>query len=311
MTLVAISRLDRVYGDNAILGRLERLGRERRVFANLIKAGFPPGQLSEASQWFMRDAQSHVERYACQELARGYFEDETLVRLFCQYFDCTDWKLESSPWFFSREDYRQFFSALLKPIDFEAQQLESGLGEQKWGPIFLKLPFDLGMQEARRALWLDVCRRDHYWKAQADYTHMRADQLLGYLKRNLDIVHFSPDLYHYEWERVFRGQLHATLRRFDEALEHAVRRWQEVRRERARFTYGPWRGAEGLGLDFEVLRAFAHMGLEVGTATAGDMRVAFRRLSKASHPDAGGDSAEFLKLSHYRDVLEEWFKGRE
>jgi len=36
-----------------------------------------------------------------------------------------------------------------------------------------------------------------------------------------------------------------------------------------------------------------------------------RRRSKEAHPDLGGDSAEFLRLSHYRDVLEDWLKGRE
>src|SRR5574341_203354 len=306
MTLAAFSRMDRVYGDSAILGRLERLGRERRVFPNLVKAGFPPRQLSEASQWFMREAQTHVERHASQELMRGFFEDETLLRLFCRYFDCTDWKLESSPWFLSREGYRRFCAALLDPLEFETQQLAAGLGEAKWGPYFLKLPFDLGMQKARRALWTDICRRDHYWKAQADYTHLRAEQLFGYLRRTVDIVHFSPDIYHYGWERVFRAKLHAALRRFGEALEEAVRRWQDVRRERARFTYGAWNGADAPALHLEVLQALSHMGLDAASATAAEMRAAFRRLSKEAHPDAGGDPAEFLTLSHYRDVLEEW-----
>jgi len=311
MTHAGTPRLDRVYGDNAILGRLERLGRERRVFPNLVKAGFPPQQLSEASQWFMREAQTPVHRHACQELTRGFFEDETLLRLFCQFFDCTDWKLETSPWFFSKEDYRRFFAALLDPVDFETQQLEFGFGEAKWGAYFLKLPFDLGMQQARRALWLEVCRREHYWKTQVDYTHFRAQQLQGYVQRTLDIVHFSPDIYHYDWERVLRGKLYAALRRFDEVLEQAVRRWQDVRRERERFTYGAWLGAELPPLDFQVLQAVSHMGLEAGSATAQDMRSAFRRLSKECHPDAGGDPAEFLKLSHDRDVLEDWFKRRE
>ncbi|HEX7929052.1 MAG TPA: hypothetical protein VF678_15760, partial [bacterium] len=226
------SQIDRVYGDSAVLGRLERLGRNARVFPNLVKAGFPPGQLAQASQWFQRDAQSAVERHASQHLARGFFEDETLLRLFCQYFDCTDWKLENSPWFVSREDYARFFHEVIGPVEFETAQLEGGGGEERWGVYFLKLPFDLGMEQAKRALWKDICHREHYWKPLSDYTHLRAEQLFQYIQRTFDIVTFTPDFYHYHWERTFRGQLYQAMRHFSEALEHAVRRWREQRKER-------------------------------------------------------------------------------
>ncbi len=305
------SQIDRIYGDSAVLGRLERLGRDPRVFPNLVRAGFPPQQLAQAGQWFMRDAQSAVERHACQQLARGFFEDETLLRLFCQYFECIDWKLENSPWFFSREDYTRFFTALVGPIDYETAQLAQGAGEEKWGEYFLKLPFDLGMEQAKRALWHDLGRREHYWKAQGEYTHLRAEQLFQYLQRTVDIVNFTPDFYHYHWERAFRSQLYQAVRRFGEALEHAVRRWQEQRKERPRFSYGTYGGAETPVLQIEVLQALAYLGLEANTVTVSDMRAAFRRRSKEAHPDLGGDPAEFLRLSHYRDVLEDWLKGRE
>lgn len=304
-------QIDRVYGDSAVLGRLERLGRNARVFPNLVKAGFPPGQLMQASEWFMRDAQSVVERHASQQLAQGFYEDETLLRLFCQYFDCTDWKLENSPWFFSRDDYNRFFAALIAPIEFESGQLETGAGEEKWGGYFLKLPFDLGMEQAKRALWQEILRREHYWKPMHDYTHLRAEQLFQYIQRTLDIASFSPDYYHYHWERLFRAQLHQALRRFGEALEQAVRRWRERRKEHPRFSYGTYTGADAPVIQIDVLQALAYMGLDAGTVTLADMRAAFRRLSKAAHPDLGGDATEFQRLSHYRDVLEDWLKGRE
>jgi hypothetical protein len=305
------SLIDRVFGDSAVLGRLERLGRNSRVFPNLVKAGFHPGQLAQASQWFMRDAQSAVERHASQQLARGFYEDETLLRLFCQYFDCTDWKLENSPWFFSRDDYTRFFAASIGPIDFEIAQLEAGSGEERWGAYFIKLPFDLGMEQAKRALWQEISRREHYWKPLGDYTHLRAEQLFQYLLRTIDILTFTPDFYHYHWERTFRGQLYQAMRRFGEALEQAVRRWRELRKERPRFSYGTYAGADVAVLQIEVLQALAYMDLDANTVTLTDMRGAFRRRSKAAHPDLGGDPAEFLRLSHYRDVLEDWLKGRE
>jgi hypothetical protein len=311
MMLGESSQIDRIYGDSAVLGRLERLGRNPRVFPNLVRAGFPPQQLTQASQWFMRDAQSGVERHACQQLARGFFEDETLLRLFCQYFECTDWKLENSPWFFSRDDYTRFFTALVGPIDFETAQLVEGAGEDKWGEYFLKLPFDLGMEQAKRALWHDLGRREHYWKAQGEYTHLRAEQLFQFLLRTVDIVNFTPDFYHYHWERAFRGQLYQAVRRFGEALEHAVRRWQEQRKERPRFSYGTYGGGDTPVLRIDVLQALAYLDLEANSATLTEMRAAFRRRSKEAHPDLGGDPAEFLRLSHYRDVLEDWLKGRE
>jgi hypothetical protein len=301
----------RVLGDSAVLERLERLGRQPRIFPNLTHAGFPPEQLSTAGAWFMRDAQSAVERHACQQVARGFFEDETLLRLFCRYFECTDWKLEKSPWFFSRADYQRFFAALIRPVAFETAQIEAGLGEERWGEYFLKLPFDLGMEQAKRALWTAICRQEHYWKPLADYTHWRAAQLLHYLQRTLDIVHFTPDQFHYHWEREFRRQLYAALRGFSEALEGAARRWQEQRKERARgFTQGAFSGSDLPVLHLEVLQALSYLELDVATADAARVRAAFRRRSKRSHPDHGGDPAEFLKLSRYRDVLEGWLKSR-
>jgi hypothetical protein len=302
----------RVIGDGAVLTRLERLGRELRVFPNLVRAGFPPQQLAEAREWFIRDARSGVERHAGQLLGQGYFDDEALLTLFCRYFGCTDWKLESSPWFFGPEDYERFFQAFLGPVHFAIAQLEAGEGEQRWGGFFLKLPFDLGMEEAQRSLWQEILRREHYWKPQGDYTHLRAAALFGYVQRSLDIVHFTPDHYQYNWEQTLRTQLYDALHRFQQALELGVRRWQERRREHAeRFNRGTYVGGRVVVMDLDVLHALAYLGLDLNTVDEKTLRSTFRQRSKDCHPDLGGDPQEFQALSRHKDVLEAWLRVRQ
>ena len=311
MSSLALSKTARVIGDGAVLARLERLGKNPRIFANLVRAGFPPEQLNEASAWYIRDARSAVERHAGQLLSQGYFDDEPLLTLLCRYFGCTDWKLETSPWFFGPEDYDRFFQAFLGPVDYASSQLDAGEGEARWGEFFLKLPFDLGMEEAVRSLWTDIAQREPYWKPQSDYTHLRAAAMSAYVRRSVDILQFTPDHYHYRWEQAFRTQLYAALGRFKHSLEGAVRRWQEQRRERAeRFNRGTYVAGRVVVMDLTVLRSLAYLGLDLNTVDEKTLRSAFRQRSKDCHPDLGGDPKEFQDLSHHKDVVEAWLKAR-
>jgi hypothetical protein len=312
MPSLATAKSYRVIGDGAVLARLERLGRNPRVFPYLVKAGFPPDQLTEACSWYVRDARSGIERHSGQLLTQGYFDDEPLLTLLCRYFGCTDWKLENSPWFFGPEDYERFFQTFLGPIDYAASQLESGEGESRWGGFFLKLPFDLGMDEAIRSLWNEILHREPYWKALGDYTHMRASALQAYVQRSVDIVRFTPDHFHYQWEQTFRTQLYTALQRFRLALEVSVRRWQEQRRERAeRFNRGTYMGGRVVVMDLDVLRALAYLGLDLNTVDEKTLRSAFRQRSKDCHPDLGGDPAEFQALSRHKDLIEAWLRARQ
>jgi hypothetical protein len=298
----------RVFGNEAVLVRLERLGRDSRIFPHLVKAGFPPRQLTEASRWFAESAGSPVEFYASQNLARGFFEDESLLKLLCRYFECTDWKLENSPWFFSRDEYDRFFATLTEPVEFQTAQLEQGLGEERWGPFFHHIPFDLGMERARQALWEDIFRQEHYWKPLSVYAHVRAEALAGYLVRTVNINRFTPGRYNYHWEGIFRERFHRALRRFEQRLEEQVRLWEEVRRER-RSQRLHQRGFDNMGLlslSRELTQAFGVLGLSPARATPQSVRRAFRRLSKETHPDQGGSPEAFRRLSRSKELVEAW-----
>jgi hypothetical protein len=297
----------RVFGNQAVLSRLERLGRNPRVLPNLVEAGFPARQLVGASQLFAQTAGNPVEHYASQNMARGFFEDESLLKLFCRYFECTDWKLENSPWFISQEDYQRFYGALIEPVEFQTAQLESGFSEERWAPYFARLPFDLGMERAKQALWDDIAHQEHFWKPMATYAHLRSEAMLGYLRRTLDVRHFSPDRFNYYWEGEFRRRFHRAMRRFEQKLEEAVRLWQELKREqRHRFRYQDYSALSAAVLGHDLLSAFSLLGLEPATASVEDVRRAFRRLSKETHPDHGGSHEAFQKLAHCKELCEAW-----
>ena len=305
------ARFLRVFGEEAVLARLERLGKNPRTFDNLVSAGFPPEQLAEARNWYLRDAANPVEQFAGQQMNMGFFEDESLLQVFCRFFECKDWKLEQSNWFFSKEDYHRFFRVITEPVEFHAVRLEQGFGEDRWGRYFFKLPFDLGMDEAKRSLWEEICRGDFYWKAHAKYTHLRADNLFHYLRRTVELANFSLDQFHYNWERVFRVKLQAPLSRFVEALERAVRRWQEVRKEKAtgRFRYRAF-STSTAAFQSHLDLALEFLGLEPATASRKMLRRNFRRLSKKLHPDHGGSPDEFRRLSACKELVETWLHRR-
>lgn len=82
------ARFSRVFGDVAILSRLEKLGKGPRNFENLVGVGFPSHQLDEVRAWYADAAKTPVERYAADKLALGFFEDESLLSIFCNYFEC-------------------------------------------------------------------------------------------------------------------------------------------------------------------------------------------------------------------------------
>ncbi|HKI97558.1 MAG TPA: hypothetical protein VKB51_03685 [bacterium] len=307
MPALSQPNFSRVFGNEAVLSRLERLGRNPRILPNMVEAGFPAHQLVDASQLYAQMAGNPVEHYASQNMARGFFEDESLLRVFCRYFECTDWKLENSPWFFSQDDYERFYNALIEPVEFQTAQLEQGFDEARWGPHFARLPFDLGMERAKQALWDDICRQEYYWKPLANYAHLRAEALFGYLKRTVNLQHFTPDRYNYFWEGVFRQRLQRAMRRFEQKLEEALRLWQEIKRERKhRFRYNDYSALSAAALGSELLQAFACLGLEPGSATLAGVRHSFRRLSKQTHPDHGGAREDFQRLAHSKDLVEAW-----
>lgn len=302
------SSFSHVFGNEAVLSRLERLGRSTRIFPHLVQVGFPAPQLEGASRWFAETAGSPVDLYASDNMAKGFFEDESLLTLFCRYFECTDWKLENSPWFFSHEDYDRFFNALLEPLETASQQLEQGLGEERWGGFFEKMPFDLALEQVKQELWSEVARQDFYWKPLASYTHLRAEKLYGYLSRSVNILKVDFDACNYHWERLFRERLHDMLKAIEKQLAAAVPLWGELKRERTRPRRGR-RDLEGRAVLFgtrEVLQAFSALNLNAGSATLRQVRDAFRRLSKAAHPDSGGSPEAFRRLTRCKEVAEAW-----
>lgn len=304
MPMMRATGLDRIFGNEAVISRLEHLGRNTRTLPNLTASGFPLHQLDDARKWYSDAASTSVEHYASQNMARGFFEDESLLNLFCRYFECEDWKLESSPWFFSALEYDRFFSALIEPIEFETRRLAQGIGVKRWGSLFLKLPFELGLEKARIALWEEVCNQEHYWRLNKDYSHLRADAMYGYLHRTLDLSRFTPAYFNYQWEGDFRNQLQIALRAFETTLAEAVRIWLDVNRERKRGgRLGARAGTPGAR---ELIEAFTVFGLAPETATLQKMRSAFRRLSKQAHPDQGGTPEAFRKLTHCKDLMESW-----
>jgi len=312
MSTIAPLNFSRLFGSEAVLARLTHLGRAPRTFANLVQAGFPGEQLDEARRDYARQAATPVERYAAERMRAGFFEDESLLQVLCRSFQCTDWHLEQSPWFFSREDYLRFYGALLSPAEFHIALLERGGGEQRWGGYFLKLPFVLGMEQAKAALWRETCEREHYWLPQADYGHVRAAQMFGYLQRRVNPVRFSKDDFNYHWELGFRRRFAAALALFEETLERAVRRWEEQRRERTRgrFRARTFRSDGAPVFTLDLLRAFAYLGLEPEAATPEALKQAFRRRSKETHPDQGGSPEDFKRLAACRELIESWLLRR-
>jgi len=302
----------RVLGDDAVLGLLARVGRKPRTFANLIEAGFPPGQLEDARRIFVQSAETPVERHAVRRMTQGWLDDEELVVLFCRFYGCTDWRLESSALFYARDDYERFYGALLSPIAFETNLLEGGDGEAAWSGFFLKLPFDLGMQKARAVLWDAVCHREYFWHPLKSYRDLRADQLFQYLARHVDVTNFSKDIFFFNWEREFRVRLGEALYAFQQALEHALRRWREARnreRRRAEFRANSF-AFDAAGLVLGLREALASLELDPRTATLAELRRNFRRLSLKAHPDQGGSDESFRLLAACRQIAEEWIRAR-
>lgn len=304
MPMMGATGLDRIYGNEAVLSRLEHLGRNPRTLPNLTASGFPLQQLDDARNWFSDAASTPVEHYASRNMARGFFEDESLLNLFCRYFECEDWKLESSPWFFSGLEYDRLFSALIEPIEFATRQLAQGIGVERWGSLFLKLPFELGMEKAKMVLWEDICQQEHYFRLGKDYSHLRAEAMFGYLQRTLDLSRFSPANFNYQWEGVFRERLQIALRAFGNTLEGALRIWLKVNREgeggRRWSARALSRGAR------QLIEAFTVFGLSPETADLRKLGSAFRRLSKRAHPDQGGTPEAFRNLTQCKDVMEAW-----
>jgi len=311
MTAIRAHR-SRILGDDPVLYTLERVGRQPRTFANLVQAGFPPGQLDEARQNFVQSADTPVERFAARRMTQGFFDDEELVALFCRYYACTDWRLEGSPLFFAKLDYEKLYHALTSPFAFEASLLDQGHGQERWSHLFLRLPFDLAMTRAKGTLWDDVRRREQYWHRLQSYRDLRASKLFHYISQHVQVESFSRDQFYFNWEREFRRRLELAMQGFQEALERALRRWQEERnqeRRESQFRYGDF--GEGLGRSLlSVREAMLRLELELESATLDDVRRAFRRLSKSAHPDQGGSDESFRLLAHCREVAEQWIRMR-
>lgn len=312
MALFGSNKYSRVFGDDAVLMRLDRLGGAARVFEGLVRVGFPPEQLADAVKMFIKGAKTPVERFAGQQMLHGIFEDESLQQFFVNYFECTDWKLESSPWFLSRDDYKKFYRVLLEPVDFHVEQLQAGFGEERWGGSFVKLPFDLGMKRAKRSLWEEIIQQEYYWKPQTSYVHLRAQHMFAYLRQTMAPSGFSPNSFSYEWERTFRVRFAGALESFTEELERWVRNWQEDRKERAgsRFQYQQYRIGVQPPLRVELNEALTVLGLDSQPVTLDDVRQSFRQLSKSTHPDGGGSPEKFRRLVASKDTLESWLRIR-
>lgn len=302
----------RVTGDDAVLGLMVRVGRNPRVFANLVAAGFPEPQLLKAREHFARGAETPVEHHAARRMSQGYFDDEDLLSLFCRFYDCQDWRLESSSLFFARQEYERFFDALTTPIGFESRLLAEGGGQETWEGFFLRYPFDLAMEKAKTELWNGVFQQEHYWSKLTSYYDLRAQNLFEYLRRKIDVAHFSRDIFFFNWEREFRLRLNAVLRDFQETLERSVRRWQEARnkeRNRPKFHYGSFR-APVPQPGITAREAMTHLGLDRESATLRDLRRNYRKMSKEAHPDQGGSDDSFRFLLACREIAEAWIRDR-
>ena len=138
-----------------------------------------------------------------------------------------------------------------------------------------------------------------------------AEQLFQYLQRTIDIVRFSANQFNYGWEQAFRSQFQESLHRFEFVLERRVREWQEMRKAKTSsgFHYGSFRRAQHSG-ETSVQQALAYLRMEASTATLSGLRSSFRRLSKRTHPDHGGDPEEFRRLSAYKAIVESWLRRR-
>ena len=312
MSSIGSQLFTRVLGNDSVLHLLGRVGRESRTFSHLVHAGFPPDQLTEACRNFAHAADLPVDRAAVHRIGQGYFDDEELLQLFCQYYECDDWKLESSPLFFAKQDYQRFYQSLLSPIDFAARVLEQRRGEDEWGPLFLRHPFNLGMEIAKGTIWREVREKEHHWQRLETYVDLRAEMLFQYLMGTVNPIDDSKNLFYFNWERDFLEGFDASLNRFSEALERAVRHWQDVRnreKRRARLKRGKYPKPNDVPL-IEVREALNHLGLDQSSATLEELRGSFRRLSKSAHPDQGGSDASFRYLSACREIAESWIRNR-
>lgn len=309
MKTPAFEKYYRVIGVDAVLDRLSKVGKNPRTLENLIKAGFPEIQLTLAKDEYATTAKSNVARYAVQKMSEGVFEDESLLEIFCRYYECTDWKLEQSPWFFSKGDYRKFFQAVLSPIEFQIALLKQFKGKDRWEKIFQKNPFTQGLEKAKLSLWDEVCRGEYYWKPMSGYPHQRAADLFTYLIRVIEPVQFSPNQFSYRWEKPFRKRLLQSMTRFEEALDQALRVWQETgkAKKKAHFRPGNYQWVD-VSLEKLLQEALHFLELEANTVTEKSLAQAFRRISKQAHPDKGGSPEDFRKLSTHKTIVESWLK---
>lgn len=313
MAFLGGNRVARLVGDDAVLERLARLGSSPRVFEGMVRAGFPAEQLAEAVKLYVKSTETPLERYAGQQMLRGMFEDESLLQLLTRYYECTAWRLEASPWFCAPADYEQFTQALLKPVEFHTARLRAGAGEERWAGCFVKLPFELGMERAKRSLWRELMQLDYYWRPRHTYVQHRAAQMFGYLCRTMEPSGFSPHKFSYAWERHFRERFADALHEFSEALGARVRQWQEPQREQrdGRFEYQHYEAVPPLGRGTLGIReARRLLGLESTDVTVREVRRCFRRRSMELHPDQGGSPEAFRRLVDARETLEAWLSRR-
>ena len=180
-------------------------------------------------------------------------------------------------------------------------------GEETWGVYFQRIPFDLGMEKALTALWTEIVNGQYFWAEQKSYIHLRAANMRGYLARNVNIHRYSPHQFNYLWEKHFRKILEPLLLAFRESLERSVRKWEETRREKNanKFHYQAFSDSIRLARA-PIQQALEFFGLDLATVSHDNLKNSFRRLSKKAHPDSGGSSEEFRRLSAYKDIIESW-----
>lgn len=314
MAFLGRNRVARLLGDDAVLERLARLGSYPRVFEGMVRVGFPAEQLAEAVKLYVKSAETPLERYAGQQMLRGIFEDESLLQLLTRHFECAEWRLEASPWFCSPADHEQFTEALLRPVEFHTARLRAGEGEARWAGSFVKLPFAMGMERAKRSLWHELMQLEYYWRGRQSYVQHRAAQMFGYLCRTMEPSAFSPLRFSYAWERRFRERFAEALGDFAAVLGARAREWQAAHQEErgGRFEYQRYEAMPPLGVgSLGISEARQLLGMEAMEVTVHEVRRCFRRRSMELHPDRGGSPEAFRRLVDAKETLEAWLGRRD
>ena len=315
-----LESMPRLVGDEPVLARLAKLGGAPRHFTQLVRAGFPAKQLWQTSCWLKEEARHALDLHAANIIQQhGFYEDDALLTLLTRHYECTEWRLVCSPWFFSPQEYEQLFAWLLKPAWQQIERLEAGDStcEAMWLVHFACAPHVISMQHCRQRLWVEhMLQRSIPWQSPQTYIGQRAQGVLGYLSKQVNVLKPQPTQARYPWEQRFLQSLAPVMDRFEHTLEMALRRARAQQRKKAAregFRHHHYnqreqqRPGQGLMPSMAVVQqALTAFGLTFGNATPVQVKQAFRHLSKTKHPDHGGSEAAFCALLKQKETLEAW-----